>query len=114
MLGALLHLVSDKSSLHSLLGQSFLSQPKVYIVLEGENWKSMRRVLTATRWWSKYEVMRKLMDLFANVEPLLETYTDISPATLLSMLRDEQEKKYLMVELAVTMLPLHYSQFRRR
>ena len=35
----------------------------------------------------------------------LETHTEISPATrekLLSMLRDDEERKYLMVELAVT------------
>ena len=45
------------------------------------------------------------MELFADVEPFLEMHTDISPATrgkLLSMLRDDDEKKYLMVELAAT------------
>ena len=60
---------------------------------------------SATRWWSKYEVMRQLVELFADVEPFLEMHTDISPATrgkLLSMLRDDDEKKYLMVELAAT------------
>ena len=60
---------------------------------------------SAMRWWSKYEVMRQLMELFADVQPFLETHTDISPATrgkLLSMLRDDEEKKYLMVELAAT------------
>ena len=45
------------------------------------------------------------MELFADVQPFLETHTVISPATrgkLLSMLSDDEEKKYLMVELAVT------------
>ena len=45
------------------------------------------------------------MELFADVQPFLETHTGISPATrgkLLSMLSDDEEKKYLMVELAVT------------
>jgi len=60
---------------------------------------------SATRWSSKYEVMRQLMERFGNVEPFLETHTEISPATrgkLLSMLRDSDEKKCLMVELVAT------------
>ena len=49
--------------------------------------------------------MRQLMELFADVEPFLKMHRDISPATrgkLLSTLRDDDEKKYLMVELAAT------------
>lgn len=60
---------------------------------------------SATRWWSKYEVMRQLMELFADVQPFLEAHTEISPATrgkLLSMLQDDEEKKYLIVDLAAT------------
>ena len=44
---------------------------------------------SATRWWSKYEVMRQLKELFGDVQPFLEIHTEISPATrgkLLSML----------------------------
>ena len=58
-------------------------------------WKERTgRAYSATRWWSKYKVMRQLMELFADVQPFLETHTDISPATmekLLSMLRDDEE-----------------------
>lgn len=59
---------------------------------------------SATRWWSKYEVMKQLMDLFGDVEPFLEEVT-VSPATvekLLSVFRNPREKKLLQVELAVT------------
>ena len=57
---------------------------------------------SATRWWSKYEVMKQLMDLFGDVKPFLEEVT-VSPATvekLLSVFRNPCEKKLLQVELA--------------
>ena len=59
---------------------------------------------SATRWWSKYEVMKQLMDLFGDVEPFLKE-ANVSPATiekLLSVLRDPCEKKHIQVELAAT------------
>ena len=71
-------------------------------------WKErMGRAFTgysATRWWSKFEVMKQLHDLFGD---LLDSNADISPATrgkLLSMVKDPQQKPYLMVELAVTIV----------
>ena len=63
------------------------------------------RGYSATRWWSKFEVMKQLMELFGDVQPFLEENASISPATrtkLLGMLLNQQEKAYLMVELAVT------------
>ena len=60
---------------------------------------------STTRWWSKFEVLKQLLDLFGDVTPFLESSTDISPATrgeLLTMLNDQQQRPYLMVELAVT------------
>ena len=42
------------------------------------------------------------MKLFTNVQPFLETHTDISPATRGKLRSMQQGKKYLMVELAVT------------
>lgn len=59
---------------------------------------------SATWWWSKYEVMKQLMDLFGDIEPFLER-ASVSPATigkLLSILRNHKEKELLQVELAVT------------
>lgn len=60
---------------------------------------------SATRWWSEFEVMKQLMELFGDVQPFLEENTSISPATrtkLLDMLQKQQEMAYLMVELPVT------------
>lgn len=59
---------------------------------------------SATRWWSKYEVMKQLMDLFGDVEPFLKDVS-VSPVTvekLLSVLRSPNDKKLLQVELAAT------------
>ena len=59
---------------------------------------------SVTRWWSKFEVMKQVMELFADVQPFLEQ-TNVSPATvekLLTLLSDPQQKAHLMVELAVT------------
>ena len=60
---------------------------------------------SATRWWSKFEVMKQLMDLFGDVQPFLEEDTSVSPATkgkLLAILQTPERKAHLMVELAVT------------
>lgn len=59
---------------------------------------------SATRWWSRWEVMNQLMELFGDVTPFLETNTDLSPNTrakLLSVLTDPQQRTYLQVELAI-------------
>ena len=60
---------------------------------------------SSTRWWSKFEVLKQVLDLFGDLLPFLEEHTDFPPATrgkLLGMLNDPQQKPYLMVELAVT------------
>ena len=49
--------------------------------------------------------MKQLLYLFGDLLPFLESNTDVAPATrqkLLTMLNDQQQKPYLMVELAVT------------
>ena len=49
--------------------------------------------------------MKQLLDIFGDVKPFLELNTYVSLATrgkLLTMLNDQQQKPYLMVELAVT------------
>ena len=59
---------------------------------------------SATRWWSKFEVINQLMELFGDVQPFLEEVT-VSPATvkkLLAILSDPLQKAHLMVEIAVT------------
>lgn len=56
-----------------------------------------------TRWWSKWECMNQVLDLFGDVEAFL-TQHDIAPATrskLLTFFSDQVKKAYLKVELAV-------------
>ena len=60
---------------------------------------------STARWWSNFEVLKQLLDLFGDVKPFFELNTNVSLAThgkLLTMLNDQQQKPYLMVELAVT------------
>ena len=81
----------------------FSHSPKAMLLWKERTGQSYKGY-SATRWWSKYEVMKQLMDLFGDVQPFLEE-ASVSPATiekLLSVLRNHQEKKLLQVELAVT------------
>ena len=64
--------------------------------MEGETGIPYQRYL-ATRWLSKYKVMKQLMDLFGDVEPFLEEVS-VSPVTvekLLSILRNPREEASL-------------------
>ena len=82
----------------------FSHSPKSMLLWKEKTGQAYRGY-SATRWWSKFEVMKQLMDLFRDVQPFLEENTSVSPATrekLLSMLHNPQERAYLMVELAVT------------
>ena len=82
----------------------FSHSPKSVLLWKEKTGQSYRGY-SATRWWSQFEVMKQLMELFGDVQPFLEENTSISPATrgkLLGMLRNPQERAYLMVELAVT------------
>ena len=59
---------------------------------------------SATRWWSRYEVLAKLMATFGDVSNMLEE-DDISPANaskLRAILEDAPKTRKLKMELAVT------------
>ena len=59
---------------------------------------------SVTRWWSRYEVLAKLMSTFGDVSNLLEE-DDISPANaskLRAILEDAPKTRKLKMELAVT------------
>ena len=84
---------------------SLFSHSPKSVLLWKERTGEPYRGYSATRWWSKFEVMNQLLKLFGDVLPFLEENTGLSPATrgkLLSNLNDPQQKSYLMVELAVT------------
>ena len=81
----------------------FSHSPKAMLLWKERTGQSYKGY-SATRWWSKYEVMKQVMDMFGDVQSFLEE-ASVSPATidkLLSVLRDPQEKKHLQVELAAT------------
>ena len=71
-------------------------------------WRSRtRRAVNShskTRWWSRWEIIDQLLDLFGDVQPFLEENNDIGPANrskMLAILQNSQKKPYLLVELAV-------------
>ena len=71
-------------------------------------WKSFcgRPVPTysKTRWWSKWEVIRKIHDGFADVEQFIGQTTELAPATLdklKQILSDPGKNLQLKIELAV-------------
>ena len=81
----------------------FSHSPKAMLLWKERTGQSYKGY-SATRWWSKYEVIRQVMDLFGDIHPFLEE-ASVSLATvnkLLSILQDPQEKKLLQVEIAVT------------
>ena len=58
---------------------------------------------SATRWWSKWEVMHQVFLYFGDVEPFLCENEDIAPATrgkLLAFFSDPNKKAVLQIELA--------------
>jgi len=58
---------------------------------------------SATRWWSKWEVMNQILELFGDVEPFLrnpEEFSGTTRAKLLEYFATTQSKQSLKVELA--------------
>ena len=58
----------------------------------------------ATRWWSRFEVIKQVLSAFGDIEPFLNT-GDISPTTsnkLLEILRDLPTQRRLKIKLAMT------------
>ena len=61
------------------------------------------RTFSDTRWWSKWEVLKQVLDLFGDVEPLLRDNEEICPANrghLLEIIGDPQSCQDLRLELA--------------
>jgi len=74
----------------------------------GARWRALTGLpppsYSVTRWWSRYEVLVKLMSTFGDVLNLLEE-DDISPANaskLRAILEDAPKTKKLKMKLAVT------------
>ena len=61
------------------------------------------RTCSDTRWWSKWEVLKQVLELFADVEPFLRENEEICPANrrhLLEIFDNPQSCQNLRLELA--------------
>ena len=71
-------------------------------------WRTLTGYLVSgyslTRWWSKWEVVKHLVELYGNIETFLrsnEGTAHNTKAKLLSYFNDAQKKVYLQVEAAI-------------
>ena len=70
-------------------------------------WKEQTQIAmkthSATRWWSKFEVIKEVFELFGDVEMYLRHHDDLAPSTrakLLTLFDEPRKKVYLHLELA--------------
>ena len=90
----------------SSLVKHFSHSPKARLLWKEQTGKSMPSY-SATRWWSKWEVMKELMVKFGEIEPYLTLASeqDVGTATtakMLAVLSVPQNKGLLQLELAAT------------
>ena len=82
----------------------FSHSPKTRVLWRSQVGQSMVSY-SATRWWSKWEVVKMLMLYFGDIEPFLQQNDDIGPSVrpkLLSFFTDAQRKANLQLEIAMT------------
>ena len=95
----------------------FSHSPKARVAWRSRTGVSVR-TYSQTRWWSKWEVIKQIMDLYGDVQPFLEENEDIGLATrrkMLDILHDHHKQALLQIELAVTVdggLPLVQATYR--
>ena len=49
--------------------------------MENQDSGKAMRTCSATRWWSKWEVVNQISDYFADVEPFVREIEDLAPAS---------------------------------
>ena len=79
----------------------FSHSPKARLTWKSQTGRAMVSY-SATRWWSKWEVMQQLLVQFGDVQPFLRN-CDVVPTLsgkLLSFFQDVQKNVYLQLELA--------------
>lgn len=82
----------------------FSHSPKTRLLWKSRVGRSMA-TYSATRWWSKWEVVKMVMLYFGDIKPFLLENDDIGPATrpkLLSFFSDQQKLALLQLEIAAT------------
>ena len=80
----------------------FSHSPKSKLLWKAQTGKAMT-TFSATHWWSKFEVMKQLLEYFEEIEPFLRNNTDIGPSLrpkLLGFLGSSQKKVFFQIELA--------------
>lgn len=82
----------------------FSHSPKCKMLWRSRTGQSMASY-SATRWWSKWEVIKQVMLSFGDVEPFLRENDDVGPALrpkLLALFDVPQTKSKLQMEMAAT------------
>ena len=82
--------------------QMFAHSPKSRLVWQNRVGRTLKS-LSNTRWWSRWEVINQLLELFGDVEPFLVENDDLGPHTrlrMLTILQDPTKKTHLMIEMA--------------
>ena len=80
----------------------FSHSPKAQLAWRTRTGHSIK-TFSKTRWWSRWEVVNQLLELFGDIQPFLEE-SEVGPATynrLLAILQDATKKINLKVEMAV-------------
>ena len=85
-------------------------------------WKEQTQIAmkthSATRWWSKFEVIKQVFELFGDREMFLRRHDDLAPSTrakLLTFFDEPRKKIYLQLELATlvdTALPFVQATYK--
>ncbi|KAK3744779.1 hypothetical protein QZH41_004216 [Actinostola sp. cb2023] len=80
----------------------FSHSAAIRLAWEGRTGRAMP-TFSATRWWSKFEVMKQVLEYFGDVEPFLRDNDHLAPATrrqILDIFDDPHDANYLELELA--------------
>ena len=80
----------------------FSHSPKARLAWHTRTGRSVK-TFSKTRWWSRWEVVNQLLELFGDIQPFLEENGDLGPATrskMLSILLDPCKKIHLKLEMA--------------
>jgi len=81
----------------------FSHSPKARLLWREQTGQSVLSY-SPTCWWSRWELMKQLLELYGDLETFLRRHDDLAPATrnkLLQHLDDPTKKAYLQLKLAV-------------
>ena len=71
-------------------------------------WRARRAIavktFSKTGWWSHWEIVNQLLELFGDIHPFLQVHSDLGPATrtkMLSILQDPTKRILLQLQIAI-------------